>query len=401
VTPNLSAFVLGVIPACEGTSPDDGWRALYGWRPGRVDRLFASFDDHPRVKFWPNGNPVPPGVKPAPYSYTTAAGKFQITESTWNDFIRAKGPHRFDEEGQTLCARWLIDRNHATADVEAGRLRAAISKCHGTWASLPGSTSGQPQRDIAYCERVFASHGGVQIDGNTTYHTPPVVVPTGTAPAAQPTPTTEPRMPIALPLLASILPAVFKLFEPRAQAAIAQATGADPNVAAQFLTDFAGKLGAAVGVPVTDDASAIKAVAQITSQPDAVTVRALQDQALDYLDRLAAVLKQASELDAVKWSAEVSGKDAAAARAKGERWDMTPYLVGFAGIGVTLCSVTLLAAIVYQSVAKTIDPVLLGLAGPLLAITFAAWKAIFDYRFDGTKESSDQSKALVAAATKG
>jgi putative chitinase len=221
--------------------------------------------------------------------------------------------------------------------------------------------------------------------------------------ATQPVPTQEkPRMGALIPFLASILPVVFKKFEPRAEAVVAQALGGDKTVAAQFLTDFAGKLGAAVGIPITDEASAVQAVAAVNDQ---ATVKALQDQALDYLDRLADVMQKASALDAVKWTAEVDGKDRAADRSIKERkagaWDMTPYLVAFAGAGTTLCSVTLLGAIVWQSVAKTIDPVLLGLAGPLLAITFAAWKAIFDYRFDGTKESSDQSKALVAAATKG
>jgi hypothetical protein len=226
-------------------------------------------------------------------------------------------------------------------------------------------------------------------------------VPIGTPQPAIP-PTESPRMGALIPFLASILPVVFKKFEPRAEAVVAQALGGDKATAAQFLADFAGKLGTAVGIPITDQASAVQAVAAVN---DPVTVKALQEQALDYLDRLADVMQKASALDAVKWTAEVSGKDAAADRAIKERkagaWDMTPYLVGFAGAGTTLCSVTLLGAIVWQSVAKTIDPVLLGLAGPLLAITFAAWKAIFDYRFDGTKESSDQSKALVAAATKG
>jgi muramidase (phage lysozyme) len=59
---------------------DESYRALYGWKPGS-GKLFASFADHPRVKF-----PLPDG------EFTTAAGKCQITASSWDDFIKACGP---------------------------------------------------------------------------------------------------------------------------------------------------------------------------------------------------------------------------------------------------------------------------------------------------------------------
>jgi muramidase (phage lysozyme) len=381
VTPNLTAF-LSMVAQCEvGTADKTGYRVLYGggW--------FDSYDDHPRQK-----------ITAGKYT-STAAGRYQILAGTWDDFIKAEGPHRFDEDGQNLCARWLINRRGATADVEGGRLRAAISKCGKEWASLPGSPYGQPVRTLDYCERVYAAHGGSQIDGNTTYRVERPTVPIET-------PKKEPAM-AALPILAAILPSVFKLFEPRAQAAIAQATGTDPNVAAQFLQDFAGKLGAAVGVPVVDDKSAINAVADITSQPNEAMVRALQDQALDYLDRLASVMKQAADLDAVKWTAEVGGKDAAAARSIKERmagaWDMTKALVlnteGQTWFILVMLSGGLVYAVGLEK--ESLFTGLIGIAGAVFNQVLKNKQQANDYRFDGTKESSDQSKALVAAATKG
>jgi hypothetical protein len=88
--------------------------------------LFDSFADHPRIKFWPNGDRVPAGVKPAPYSYTTAAGAPQITESTWNDFIKAKGRHDFSRESQIDCCVWLFEKEGAYDDIVYGRLEAAV-----------------------------------------------------------------------------------------------------------------------------------------------------------------------------------------------------------------------------------------------------------------------------------
>jgi hypothetical protein len=148
---------------------------------------------------------------------------------------------------------------------------------------------------------------------------------------------------------------------------------------------------------LTGKADPLEAVALVRQQPELVDqVAAVAQQSVAAkLEEWAPLLDKMAALDATRWDKEREGRDAAAKRALAERWDMTPWLVGFAGMGTTVCSALLLAAIVYQSIAKTIDPVLLGLAGPLLAITFAAWKAIFDYRFDGTKESGEQSKALT------
>jgi muramidase (phage lysozyme) len=152
MVPNQRAF-LNVIAACEGTAHPDGYRALFGWRPGNDSLLFTSFADHPRIRTYEKDDEfIRNGVK----DYTTAAGKWQITETTWNWFVRSVGPRDFSPASQDECALWLIDKAGATKDVLAGDLETALSKCSGTWASLPGSPYGQPTRSLQYCQAVFA-----------------------------------------------------------------------------------------------------------------------------------------------------------------------------------------------------------------------------------------------------
>lgn len=80
----------------------------------------------------------------------------------------------------------------------------------------------------------------------------------------------EPRM--GATLLAGLIPSILSLFSDRAQAAISKATGASPDVAAKFTADIAQQIQAVSGVAVTDQASAIKAVAEVASNPAKVAV---------------------------------------------------------------------------------------------------------------------------------
>jgi muramidase (phage lysozyme) len=153
--------ILEMIAACEGTAHPDGWRALYGWRPGRSDRLFELRDDHPRIAFHFDGTPIAPGETRVPWKYTTAAGRYQITESTHDRVCKKFGRRNFREDGQRKTALDLIREVGAEEDARAGRLYGVIEKCGGLWASLPSSKSGQPKRDYAFCARAFAAFGGV------------------------------------------------------------------------------------------------------------------------------------------------------------------------------------------------------------------------------------------------
>ena len=152
--------VLDMIAKCEGTFGVDGYHALYGWKPGDYTRLFSSYNDHPRIKFYLNGTKVPDGVKPAPYTYTTAAGRYQWTASSWDDMLRRHGDCDFSPQSQDVMTLNKLDELGATADIHAGNLQAAIDKMGGTWASLPTSKANQPTRTFDFCCAAFTEAGG-------------------------------------------------------------------------------------------------------------------------------------------------------------------------------------------------------------------------------------------------
>jgi hypothetical protein len=82
-------------------------------------------------------------------------------------------------------------------------------------------------------------------------------------------------------LLAGLLPSILSLFSGRAQAAISKATGASPDVAAKFTADIAKQIEVVSGVAVNDPASAMKAAAEIASDP--VKVAALESHATAFV----------------------------------------------------------------------------------------------------------------------
>lgn len=135
--PNVQAF-LRMIRAGEGTAGANGYRTLFG------GQLFSGYDDHPRITVTAGG-------------YTsTAAGAYQILSRTWDGL----GLADFSPASQDLAAVMLIRRRGALADVLAGRIERAILKCAKEWASLPGSTYGQPTISLSRALSVYAQAGG-------------------------------------------------------------------------------------------------------------------------------------------------------------------------------------------------------------------------------------------------
>jgi lysozyme len=152
---NVEAF-LDMLRYAEGTLSDEGYRALFGWRPGN-GRTFDSFADHPRLLF-PYTNLAGVTIQ------TSAAGAYQITRTTF-DALRGKYPELrgrgFDPQTQDDMAVLLIAERGALADVQAGRLAAAIDKLRKVWASLPNSNVNQPTRSYAALAQTFTENGGV------------------------------------------------------------------------------------------------------------------------------------------------------------------------------------------------------------------------------------------------
>lgn len=197
---NLRAYLF-TLRWAEGTDDDNGYRALFGHRKD-APLLFDSFADHPRIRTYETHDGQ--FIKNGRLDFTTAAGAYQITASTWDDFIRAVGPREFSPEHQDECAIWLIrTRARALDDIEAGRLRDALRKCAPIWASLPDSIHPQPRRSYEACERVFVRAGGFLAtrDSGPVLESPPPPQPASPmSPAPDyPSPGEEPHTPAQEP----------------------------------------------------------------------------------------------------------------------------------------------------------------------------------------------------------
>lgn len=152
---NVQAM-LPTIRYSEGTArAADPYRVCYGYR-----HTIADLSDHPAITGEWKGEPLD-NLGPAYKGLvSTAAGAYQITRATWLDAKKALGLTDFSPASQDAAAVWLIGKCAALDDLEAGRFDSAVRKCAARWASLPGSTSGQPTRQLASLEQVYTDAGG-------------------------------------------------------------------------------------------------------------------------------------------------------------------------------------------------------------------------------------------------
>ncbi len=105
---------------------------------------FTSYDKHP--------GKVGLVTKDGP---STAAGKYQITKTTYDDVAPKLGITDFSPASQDRIALYLLQRNRSLDDVRTGNYEAAISKNGGTWASLPSSPYNQPKRSSEWVNSYF------------------------------------------------------------------------------------------------------------------------------------------------------------------------------------------------------------------------------------------------------
>lgn len=152
---NIAAF-LSAVSVGEGTATANGYRYLFGSRPGN-EKLFSSFDDHPRVRTYEVRDEF---IKNGKRDYTTAAGRYQITETTFNRLQKKLGTVGFSPDVQDRMAIELIRERGALADVRAGRYEQAVLKLRQEWASLPGSPYGQPTKTLTAFRSAYEAAGG-------------------------------------------------------------------------------------------------------------------------------------------------------------------------------------------------------------------------------------------------
>lgn len=108
-------------------------------------KRFNDFSQHPDV--------VGMVTKQGP---STAAGRYQITKSTYDDIAPKLGITDFSPESQDRIALELIKRNGALQYVQDGDYQNAIKRLGGTWASLPSSIyAGHPHRSQGWVEKTL------------------------------------------------------------------------------------------------------------------------------------------------------------------------------------------------------------------------------------------------------
>jgi muramidase (phage lysozyme) len=178
---NVQAF-LRLIREGESSQED---RAYFMRWPGKT---FDDLTKHPKI------------FEPGPNGPSSAAGAYQITWTTYNDFAPRLGVDDFSRQTQDLIAVAIIHSENALLDVYEGRVVEAIQKLGGRWASLPSSTVGQPTVKLARLLEVYRAHGGTISQPAGPFPTAPSVSsghPPEPAPAAPPSPESAMPLPVA------------------------------------------------------------------------------------------------------------------------------------------------------------------------------------------------------------
>ncbi|HCA5022795.1 TPA: glycoside hydrolase family 104 protein [Acinetobacter baumannii] len=128
--PNVQKM-LNLIADAEGVK--HGYNTLFG------NERINDLSWHPGIK---QGFTQTDGKKNA----TTAAGRYQFLEDTWNGVAKQLGLKDFSPKNQDIAAVALLAQNGALPSVLKGDFKTAVQKSGSTWASLPSSPYAQPKR---------------------------------------------------------------------------------------------------------------------------------------------------------------------------------------------------------------------------------------------------------------
>ena len=148
---NICAFLdMLASPGVEGTSNrgDDGYNVIVG------GQLFSGYQLHPNRSIW----------LPRYRIYSTAAGRYQFLNKIWLSLQRMLKLPDFSPKSQDLGAIELIRENGALDLVREGRVRAAITRCNKTWASLPGAGYGQREAKMSALLDIYRAAGGTLVE---------------------------------------------------------------------------------------------------------------------------------------------------------------------------------------------------------------------------------------------
>lgn len=147
MTPNETGFLAMVrwSEVLSARADVDPYRCVFGF-----GHVIEDMSDHPTLTGeWP-------GLARANGQHTTAAGAYQIEVATWRGCKHVYGAKDFSPEEQDRIALALVNERRAVVAINAGDIETAIARCSAEWASLPGSQSGQPQKQMAQLMEAYA-----------------------------------------------------------------------------------------------------------------------------------------------------------------------------------------------------------------------------------------------------
>ena len=412
----LQAFLL-LIADCEGTAGAEAYRAIYGWRPGRTDRLIDSFADHPRRKFHFDGSEILPPEKAIPYQYTTAAGKYQATESTWGDFIQAQGPHDFSPTSQDKFAVWRIGIVRGALDaIEAGDLDKALRLLSPVWESFPYS-NGKFKRTFAYCEAKYGAHLD-QLQDRIPEPLQPIIIGEPAAPTPQPeedmsadngnstlgnignfatnaAPIAGAFNPIA-GLAMGLVGSLISAFSPLAKEKIAKEINRHSdnpqvgNMVADSILQTAQRL--------TQKADPIEAVVAARANPEIMLQ--IEGAAVAKMDELAPMLEKIALYEQQAWSAEESSRNSASERAKNDPNDQDTFLTRSIVGMVAVVLLALAVGVVWLVVIGKPMGELLATLGTILGVVVGKFGSRYDHRYGSSRQSGAKDTTIAEMAAR-
>ena len=142
--PNVQKF-LAFTASAEGTDK-------HGYNTQVGGTRFEDLSKHPN-------NPT---VKTAD-GVSTAAGRYQITGTTWDTLQRKHGFTDFSEPNQDKAAVALLKDKGAYEDVVKGDFTSAINKTGGVWASFPSSPYKQPKKSWDWTNKFLGTNGSDEL----------------------------------------------------------------------------------------------------------------------------------------------------------------------------------------------------------------------------------------------
>ena len=381
--PNVIAF-LRLIRAGESTQDESAYRLLFGSTKANP-KLFDSFDDHPRVRTYETYDGQ--FIKNGKIDYTTAAGAYQIVETTWNAVAARLGLRDFSPKNQDLAALSLIDGRAALDDVLAGNIDRAMFKCRNEWASLPGSEWGQPTQAHDKALAVYRDAGGL--------FTPSAGEGQTVANRETQIPSKETPVIAAAPFLWSLASTLIDAFTPLAKEKITKEVARhtdSPEVADQVASSV---IEAAKNL--TGKSDPLEAV--VAAKNDPAVMQAIEGNALENLAKLAPVLDKIAEWDKNAWAAEESSRDAAAARALANPANdqdvfLTRSIVALL-VGLLVTIGVLIGVLVWLKADAGTIGTLVGLFASIGGVVVGKFGTRYDHRY-GSSRSSGAKDAVIS-----